>query len=512
MAKKSVLPGNPPLIWSNVEKAFANINSNFDELYLTIGGGSVVDLTTLESSIIPGSTNIYSLGTTSKAFTSIHASEYEAEGPGEFNGLYAGAAQIKGIGSTIDLPLNSTVDGELIIDPNKTFFKSFQIDDGNRIVADEFVDTVNFLSGTAIQITTDSGAESITFTNTGVTALAGGSGISVSSATGNITVTNTGVLSITNSTNLSAQAPYSVGALGRSAGTGIRVDTATGNPVLTNIGVIEVQGGFGITTNTDPVTGIATIQNNAPAQPAFGRIRLAGDGFGINDVVAEVTTDQLVIDQGYGIVVTTTPLTDTIKLEVDQRIDIIGSVFSDGSTMLVDGTNGVIPAENLLGTASININGDTIGYHTGDVEGSVFADDSTLLVDAVDGKIVGNVETTSVSADTVATNGLTVNAQARLGEHWPFTDGTDDIGRVGNRYGNIYANSLIGNVVGNVTGDLIGSVFADDSTLLVNGVDGSLTYSASVPSDWDGTAPTTVGEAIDRLATLVKTLNAGTGA
>jgi hypothetical protein len=63
-----------------------------------------------------------------------------------------------------------------------------------------------------------------------------------------------------------------------------------------------------------------------------------------------------------------------------------------------------------------------------------------------------------------------------------------------------------------VNADLKGSVFADDSSLIVNGVDGTLAYTATTPTDWNGTAPTTVGEAIDRLAALVKTLNGGTGA
>lgn len=37
-------------------------------------------------------------------------------------------------------------------------------------------------------------------------------------------------------------------------------------------------------------------------------------------------------------------------------------------------------------------------------------------------------------------------------------------------------------------------------------------YTPSTPADWDGTSPTTLGEALDRLATVVKNLNGGTGA
>ena len=38
------------------------------------------------------------------------------------------------------------------------------------------------------------------------------------------------------------------------------------------------------------------------------------------------------------------------------------------------------------------------------------------------------------------------------------------------------------------------------------------TYTPTTASSWNGTAPTTTDEAIDRLAALVKTLNNGTGA
>jgi hypothetical protein len=68
------------------------------------------------------------------------------------------------------------------------------------------------------------------------------------------------------------------------------------------------------------------------------------------------------------------------------------------------------------------------------------------------------------------------------------------------------------NTLTTISADIIGSVFADDSTILVNASDGSFNYIPATPGDWDGTAPTTVGEAIDRLATLVKALNSGTGA
>ena len=89
--------------------------------------------------------------------------------------------------------------------------------------------------------------------------------------------------------------------------------------------------------------------------------------------------------------------------------------------------------------------------------GSVFGDDSTKLVDGAESKIVGPVESD------------------------------------------------------NIRGSFIGTVFADDSTVILDEL-GNLRYYPTTPSDWNGDAPTTVGEALDRLATLIKTLNGGTGA
>jgi len=140
-----------------------------------------------------------------------------------------------------------------------------------------------------------------------------------------------------------------------------------------------------------------------------------------------------------------------------------------------------------------------------DLRGSVFGDDSTLLVDGVNSKIVGPIESTSILPG----------------------DGTTDIGSTSNRFynawftgqvetdsvlANIFYGPLTGNVTGDVTGDvsgtagavafsgitgkpttlagygitdamvsgaaydgdITGSVFGDDSTLLVDGVNNKI--------------------------------------
>ena len=167
--------------------------------------------------------------------------------------------------------------------------------------------------------------------------------------------------------------------------------------------------------------------------------------------------------------------------------DTVGSVFGDDSTLLVDGVNNIIPSANISGTEATNWDtafswGDhnAAGYLTdliGDLQGSVFADDSTLLVDSIEGKIVGEVTGTISSTNWMATSDsyLTISngGSTQPGPIQIVASANLDLaagaGQVINANRNIVAAE---GVTGNVTGDIVGSVFADDSTLLVDAVNG----------------------------------------
>ena len=330
LPNNSINVGAAPLLWSDVSEAFEKINENFTALDLATGG-SAVDLSTLNTDVSPAEDNTYLLGAPGNAWKAVITSEWSSSPGSEGNGVILGTALIKGISGTVDLPANSTVNGSLIIDPNKTFFKSVQVDNGNQIVADNFVDTLNLLSGSAIQMTVSSGAESITITNTGVTSAVAGDGISVSAATGGITFTNTGVRSLTNS-----------GAIGtRTPGSGIHVSSSTGTPLLTNTGVLEIQPGSGsLAVSTDAITGIVTITNTAPAQPAFQQIEVNGDS--ASRLVADSTSGIFRIVSGAGITLAKTVGTDTMSITVNPVFDLKGSVFGDDSSILVDAVGNYI--------------------------------------------------------------------------------------------------------------------------------------------------------------------------
>ena len=556
---------------------------------------SQLDFGDFQSDIIPGDTGVKTLGNSTKTWKELHLSEFSTVPGNTTNGLWIGNAQIIGQGNAINLPPDSTVDGTLIIDPDKTFFKEVQVDNDQVIVASDFVDSLNLLSGTAIQMNVDSSAESITINNTGVTQLSGSTGISVSSSTGNVSLTNTGVTSITNTSTLPS---------GRTSGLGIASDNSTGALKLTNTGILDVQAGFGITVSTDLATGISTVSNSAPAVPAFKFLAVQGNP---STVEANNTTAIATFIEGYGITMVPNSSADTIEFSVNQDIDINGSVYADDSSLMVDAVDNKIYADEIttpqiVGETTLNINtggdatissngniqlyatsgaiyasttlfeitgpltvtGTVKGTFDGDLTGSIYADDSTALVDGVDGAIVGPIKSSDgvntinmgSTLQIVSTSGVNLEGAASSAVNiGTGTSGTVTIGHSGNNVviaAGTFTGTLTGDVIGNVTGntqgyhtgdvtgsifaddstllvdavdaaivgpirsndirgDLIGSVFADNSTLIVNGVDGSLYYDPGTPADWNGTAPTTVGEALDRIAAWIKASD-GTGA
>lgn len=325
----NITVGAAPLLWSDVAEAFTKINENFTSLDLATGGDAV-NLENLFTSVSPSANSVYSLGTLSNKWKTAYVGEY-ADSPGsDDNGVFLGSAHLKGIGSVVELPAGSTVAGNLIIDPDKTFFKSVQVDAGNQVVANSFSDTLNLNSGTAVQLIVDSSAESITINNTGVTSLVSGTAMSVSSATGNVTINNTGVTSLTGSTPV----------VGRAAGAGISVSSGTGNVTLTNTGLLGVQAGFGITVSTDSASGISQISFNPTAAPQTGFTTIAVPGQ--TSITSDTISDTLTLAAGYGLTLTTTESTDRITFTLNQDIDINGSVFGDDSTLLVDGVSNFI--------------------------------------------------------------------------------------------------------------------------------------------------------------------------
>jgi hypothetical protein len=420
MTRQTITPGKAPIVWSTVDDAFEKINANFAELYASIGDTGSVGFDALETDLIPNQNDTYDLGAPQKRWASLYLS----------NTLSIGGAAITNEGLTIDLPSGTTVAGNLIIDPNKAFFKEFSVNGDTSIIADQFNDVLDFNAGTGIQLTVTSSNDQINITNTGVTSIVAGTAMTVSGATGAVTVNNAGVTGI-------------------AAGLGMSRNTATGVVTIANEGIVDIDGSAHISVGArDPVTGKVIITNLAPAGNAYRIFATAGEpnltarssgdtltlieGAGINitnTVAAGAFTNRITLDNtgvlsltaGAGL--TVSAATGAVTVSFNNRTDIIGSVFADDSTMLVDGTNARIVGPvfanvtgDVTGNVSGNLTGNSAGTHTGavvgnvtgnvtgnldgDVTGSVFSDGSTMLIDGTEGQIVGPVNTSTVAASS----------------------------------------------------------------------------------------------------------------
>jgi hypothetical protein len=477
MAQQQINPGSAPIIWSDVASAFDTINDNFTELYASVGGDAV-DFTSLGTNLVPRDTEVYDLGTSAKRWRDLWLSG---------SSIHLGDAVITSTGTTINLPVGSTIGG-LRVDEN--YFKFISVAGQDTIEADDGTDTLTLASGNSgITLATNASTDTVTITNSGVTSLAGTAGqIGVSQSTGGVTLTNLGVTSVT-------------------AGQGVSLSSGTGSVTITNSGLVGLDAGIGIQLSPrDLITGVVTITNSQPNVPqqVFSTIAVPTQ----SPIAADSTADTLTIQtSGDGLSITTAPITDTltftntgvtslavgsgltidagtgsINLTLDAVLsrnligDVTGSIFADDSSIIIDSIDQKIYAD---GGFFGDLEGDTTGYHTGDVRGSVFANDSSLLVDGVDGNIyvpnnlyAGMLTLSDSLIMTELGNSLVLSA----GEDVQL-NGTTDVtitsDSEGSGYTWIFAQNGILTAPGAIVGNLNGSVTGNIFTTLIDSADSS---------------------------------------
>lgn len=454
-----ILVGAPPLLWSNVHEAFEKINQNFIALDLATGG-TAVNLETLNTNVSPAITGNYALGSDDNRWKSVFVGEWDNSVQGEGNGVWLGDAQIRGITGYVDLPAGSRVNGNLIIDPEKSFFKEIQVDNNLSVVATQFSDSFNLLSGSGIAMTVNSGGDSIEIDNTGILSVSASSGISVSTVSGATTITNTGVRSLTSTTPLPS---------GRTAGSGINISGSTGDSIrITNTGILSVTSGVGITVSLDSASGDVTITNSAPAVNSFTQFEINGDS--ANRLLADSVSDVLNIRSGQGITLTKTPVNDTLTITVNPVFDLKGSIFGDDSTKIVDAVENKVYAEffgNLTGNVTGNLSGNVTGNVSGNVTGNVL------------GNVTGNADTATTANTAIAVT-LTATDSTNAAHFITFVDtatGNEgvrtDTSLTYNPNTNILtAGTFSGNVSGTVTGNIFTNLIdsADSSAITVTPV------------------------------------------
>jgi hypothetical protein len=151
--------------------------------------------------------------------------------------------------------------------------------------------------------------------------------------------------------------------------------------------------------------------------------------------------------------------------------DTIGSVFGDDSTLLVDGINNSI---NLDGTVKGDIVPDTdVAYDLGSATNrfrDLYLSGSTIDLGGTTLSIVGgNLQIGGTDIKDVVTAAGIDYTEIQNTPTIPTA-----VSELTNDAGYITLAEVAGEITVNPTGDLQGSVFADDSTLLVDGVNGKI--------------------------------------
>jgi hypothetical protein len=314
-------------------------------------------------------------------------------------------------------------------DSNK--IKELQSGDNLQLSGNDIVGVVNITGSGTLTI------ESISATNIteGGTPLAA---VATSGSYGDLSDIPTNVSAFTNDSNY-VTSGSNVSVLTNDAGylTTVSFDNLTSTPTTLN--------GYGI---TDAATSSQGDKADTALQPGSSISTLLNDA-------GYITLEN--IQNG------------DVTLDVNNTGDLVGSVFADDSTILVDG---VLSAVNLDGTIRGNVvpyisemydlgsfdNRFKDAYINGQIKTTtIYSQDDadlTIVGASVDSASQGNSIIITGGANTSTGNGGDVTISGGTS-----ADGVDGVVTITNAV---------------VTGDLTGSVFADDSTLLVDGVAGKI--------------------------------------
>jgi hypothetical protein len=188
-------------------------------------------------------------------------------------------------------------------------------------------------------------------------------------------------------------------------------------------------------------------------------------------------------------------------IEITPTGDLTGSVFADDSKLLVDGVSGTVPGTltgdwiNPEGTFSVLA--DSIGINAGNSVVSITNSGIAITQNAA-----GNSSSVGISNGSFSV--ATTNQISMASNGFSLSAGADLISMAAQEFVLTASNITISN--SHVDADLKGSVFGDESTLLVDGVNGLLPYTAKETDNWAGDPPTDVYEALDRIAAALTAL------
>jgi hypothetical protein len=337
-----------------------------------------------------------------------------------------------------------------------------------------------FNAGNGIQVNTNSNTGLVEITNSGVTSLTAGSGITINQSNGDITISSTGGnggglnsvglvpvssarLTVTNSPlvtdgNLGIDLALS----GANAGTYTfptltidgygRVTNISNNTSVGTVTSVGISGGSGITVTGSPITsaGNITVTNTGVTRITAGA-GISVSGSNGNVTISSVTSGGTVTSVNIAsnnLLVTGGPISTagTINVNLPNNLSILGNI-STGNIVSAGTLNvsGNASTPNLSVTSNLTV--------TGNSNLSLLLANAANIVSLITSNVtntIGNIRFSANSVSNVATiapTGLYVSGEV-------VSDG------------NITAPYFIGNIVGNITGNF--TVLGNNTEVLFN--------------------------------------------
>jgi plastocyanin len=317
----------------------------------------------LNASLIPTANVAYDLGSASFRWKDLYLSG---------SSISLGSATITSTGSAVNLPAGTTIAGSSV-----TSFSTVSVSSQSDLVADSAGDTLTFVAGPGILITTNAGTDTITITNTGGGEGGGASGVSSGTANRLAYYASTGSVVQDSGSNLTWN------------GTLLAV---TGSISATSISATSA-----ITINGNNVLTASSLPN------VFSTFSVAGQ----SNVVAESTSDTLTLVAGTNVTITTDATTDSITINatggagggasvLDDLTDVAITSPSSGQVLKYNGTSWV----NGTDATSSGVSFSSI----------VVAGQSTVTADSLTDTLTLVAGTNVTLTTDATTDAITINA------------------------------------------------------------------------------------------------------
>ena len=380
----------------------------------------------LNASLLPTTDITYDLGSASYRWKDLYLSG---------SSIKLGSATITATGTAVNLPAGTTIGGSSI-----GGFSTVEVSGQSNIVADGAGDTLTFVAGPGIAITTSAGTDTVTITNTG-SGGGGASGVSAGTATRLAYYSSTGSVVQDSGANLTWNGT-TLNVTGTITATGAVSYVRAYFDTLVELQTVSAATWHGMVAHVHENGGRMYFAHSGAWQPMsnfsdlniFKTIAVAGQ----TSVVADSATDTLTLVAGTNVTITTDATTDTITINatgsgggtLNDLTDVVISAPTTNQVLKYDGSNWVNGTD---ATGSGGTTSDSFTTIAVAGQSNVVADSSTDTLTLV--ASTGISITTNASTDTI-TIASTVSAGATA-----FT-GLSDISTSGLTVDKIYLPAI----------------------------------------------------------------------